>query len=274
MSVFIGFPLNLPYYILHSLFKMSNVIKKGPKHVSHSLFHRGLVRMLIDNELLKSGRSWDEFVESNGFSLFCHCMFDNPDDCNKHRDPSSVPVPSPRKYMLSPGRISPETCKVSMDKPVKGAHTPLGSKRVRTASSLSPITPPNNTDKIHGHGRDRPKAKLAARFTRSMAKGNYVKTPVSNSSRIETVVIDDEPENPSLPVNVQSVEREFDVNLYHDNPPAVDKAVRVDPVIGHTTKEKHVDSGSPGSYCFDGMMHPLFINFFLDKVHRMEDRMK
>ena len=58
MSIFIGFPLNLPYYLLHSLFKMSNAIKKGPKHVSHSLFHHGLVRMLIDNELLKSG-SWD-----------------------------------------------------------------------------------------------------------------------------------------------------------------------------------------------------------------------
>ena len=57
MSIFIGFPLNLPYYLLHSLFKMYISIKKCPKHVSHSLFHHGLVRMLIDNELLKSGRS-------------------------------------------------------------------------------------------------------------------------------------------------------------------------------------------------------------------------
>ena len=57
MATFIGFPINLPYYLLHSLFKMSNAIKKGPKHVSHSLFHHGLVRMLIKNELMKSGRS-------------------------------------------------------------------------------------------------------------------------------------------------------------------------------------------------------------------------
>ena len=45
MSAFIGFPLNLPYYLLQSLFKMSASIKKGPKNVSHSLFHHGLVHM-------------------------------------------------------------------------------------------------------------------------------------------------------------------------------------------------------------------------------------
>ena len=70
MSAFIGFPLNLPYYLLQILFKMSASIKKGPKNVSHSLFHHGLVRMLIDKEMSKSNWSWDEFIESNGFSPF------------------------------------------------------------------------------------------------------------------------------------------------------------------------------------------------------------
>ena len=72
MSVFIGFPLNLPYYLAHSLSKMSSAIRKGPKHISHSLFHHGVVRMLIERELSKVDRSWDEFIESNGFSAFCH----------------------------------------------------------------------------------------------------------------------------------------------------------------------------------------------------------
>ena len=90
MSAFIGFPLNLLYYLLQSLFKMSAAIKKGPKNVSHSLFHHGLVHMLIDKELSKSNRSWEEFVESNGFSSFCHCQFDNPKECNKHKEPSLV----------------------------------------------------------------------------------------------------------------------------------------------------------------------------------------
>ena len=84
MSVFIGFPLNLPYYLVHSLSKMSSAIKKGPKHISHSLFHHGLVRMLIERELSKSERSWDEFIESNGFSAFFHYQFDCPEECIRH----------------------------------------------------------------------------------------------------------------------------------------------------------------------------------------------
>jgi len=110
------------------------------------------------------------------------------------------------------------------------------------------------------------------RFTRSMAKGKSVKTPVSDSAHIETVVIDDEAEDPSLPVNDQSVKHEFNLNHDYDTPPAIDKEIQVDPVIGHPTKEKHVKSSSPGSYGIDGMMHPLFVNCLLDKIHRMEER--
>ena len=73
--------------------KMSSAIKKGPKHVSHSLFHHGLVRMLIDKEFSNSNWSWDEFVESNGFLAFYHCQFDNPEDCNRNQDPNHVSVP-------------------------------------------------------------------------------------------------------------------------------------------------------------------------------------
>ena len=85
--------------------------------------------------------------------------------------------------------------------------------------------PQNNTDKTGNHGRDRPKAKLVGRFTRSMTKGQSVKTPVSDSTHTETVVIDDEGEDPRLPVNDQSVEHEFDLNHDHDNPPATDKEI-------------------------------------------------
>ena len=52
---------------------MSSAIKKGSKNISHSLFHDGLVRMLLEKELSKHNRSWDDFIESNGFLAFCHC---------------------------------------------------------------------------------------------------------------------------------------------------------------------------------------------------------
>ena len=152
MSEFIGFPLNLPYYLLQSLFKMSASIKRGPKNVSHSLFHHGLVRMLIDKELQKSNRSWDEFVESNGFSSFCHCQFENPEDCNKHKGPSPASVPSSCKPLSNPGRMIPEPCKDPVSNPPRSVDTPLVSKRVRRSASLSPITPQKNTDKMCNRG--------------------------------------------------------------------------------------------------------------------------
>ena len=127
---------------------MSNAIKKGPKHVSHSLFHHGLVRMLIDHELLKSGRSWEQFVESNGFSSFCHCMFDSPEDCSKHRDSGSAPFFSSLKYPSNPSRKGSEPCKQPMSNPVNSTHTPIGHGCMKKISSLSPVTPPISTDKI------------------------------------------------------------------------------------------------------------------------------
>ena len=48
MAVFIGFPLNLPHYLVQSMSKMFSAIKKGPKNISHSLFHHSLVRILIE----------------------------------------------------------------------------------------------------------------------------------------------------------------------------------------------------------------------------------
>ena len=72
MAVFLGFPINMPYYLVQSLTKMSSAMKKGPRNISHSLFHHGLVRMLIERELSKQNRSWDEFLESNGFLAFYH----------------------------------------------------------------------------------------------------------------------------------------------------------------------------------------------------------
>ena len=84
MAVFISFPLNFPHYLVRSLSKMSSAIKKGSKNISHNLFHHGLVRMLIERELSKHNRSWDEFIESNGFLAFCHCQFDCPEECGSH----------------------------------------------------------------------------------------------------------------------------------------------------------------------------------------------
>ena len=53
VTVFLGQPINLPHYLVQSMTKMSVAIKKGPKNIGWSLFHHGLVRMLVEKELSK-----------------------------------------------------------------------------------------------------------------------------------------------------------------------------------------------------------------------------
>ena len=87
MAVFIGFPLNLTHYLVQSMTKMSSAIKKGPKNIGRSLFHHGLVRILVERGLSKQNRSWDDFLEQNGFLAFFPCQFDCPEECVRPQEP-------------------------------------------------------------------------------------------------------------------------------------------------------------------------------------------
>ena len=85
-----------------------------------------------------------------------------------------------------------------------------------------------------------------------MAKGNTVKTPVTDNVQVETVVLDDEEMNLPLPVNDNIVQPEFVPNLVDESPPAigkdipvVDKDVRGDSVIDSLAKEKHMGTSPP-----------------------------
>ena len=138
MAMFISFPLNLTHYLVQSMFKMSSAIKKGSKNLSHSLFHHGLVRILIERELSKQNRSWDEFIESNGFLAFCHCQFDCPEECLRHQEPGQALASPVRKPVSNPdGRVSPSVCDQSISTPVSILGTPMTSKHMRKSSNLS-----------------------------------------------------------------------------------------------------------------------------------------
>ena len=304
MAAFIGFPINLPYYLLHSLFKMSNAIKKGPKHVSHSLFHHGLVRMLIENELMKSGRSWEQFIEANGFSGFCHCMFDSPDDCNKHRVSGSTPL---SKSTLNPKSAKPSQAPVCNSK--DDSQASLQSRRVKKSPTLSPVTPSNSSDKDGNRRGNLPKSKLGRRLTRSMLKAKVAQNRVNDKLPVETIVIDDEEnvtrppvnddvvhcefvanlaeqsnpaivedifETPSLSVEVQPVEPGVGVTFDGDSPPSVDKKVQevqADCTIDSVEKEKFVKTTSDVPRVIGETFQPLFISCLLDRVRRMEEKM-
>ena len=65
LMVFMGFELNMPHYLHRSLFKMAKKYKRNQAHTS--LFHVGLIKMLVVSELGLRRDSWQNFLNRNGF---------------------------------------------------------------------------------------------------------------------------------------------------------------------------------------------------------------
>jgi hypothetical protein len=61
--------MNIPYYLLRSIGKMSDRIQAKSKDVDSSLFHSGLIRILVSEELGKKDISWEIFVVTSHFKL-------------------------------------------------------------------------------------------------------------------------------------------------------------------------------------------------------------
>jgi hypothetical protein len=62
---FIDFPLNMPYFLLRSLYKMGKWFKR--QRSDSSLFHHGLIKIILVHQLQLQNDCWDAFVLRNGF---------------------------------------------------------------------------------------------------------------------------------------------------------------------------------------------------------------
>jgi hypothetical protein len=62
---FIGFQLNMPYYLWRSLYKMAKRYKR--QRLNSSLFHHGLIKILLVHQLKLQNDDWNAFLTRNGF---------------------------------------------------------------------------------------------------------------------------------------------------------------------------------------------------------------
>jgi hypothetical protein len=67
LMVFVGFKLNMPFFLLKSLTKMEKFYQRDHLRSERNLFHHGLIRILIENHLSHINDSWDEFIKRNDF---------------------------------------------------------------------------------------------------------------------------------------------------------------------------------------------------------------
>jgi hypothetical protein len=92
LIVFMGFELSLPHYLHRSLFKMSKKYKKS--QADTSLFHVGLIKILVVYELGLRRDSWPDFLNRNGFEE------SNPSPIDKPVVSESRSIPIPYSVLL------------------------------------------------------------------------------------------------------------------------------------------------------------------------------
>jgi hypothetical protein len=96
LMVFMGFELSLPHYLHRSLFKMAKKYKKS--QADTSLFHVGLIKILVVYELGLRRDSWPDFLNHNGFEESDPSPIDKPvvSESKSIPIPYSVLLPKPK----------------------------------------------------------------------------------------------------------------------------------------------------------------------------------
>jgi len=59
--------INLPYFLFSSLKKMCAIVQRNPRNVEAHLYHHGLVKMLVEEQLKEKQDTWDRFLIRNHF---------------------------------------------------------------------------------------------------------------------------------------------------------------------------------------------------------------
>jgi hypothetical protein len=117
LMLFLGFKLNMPFYLLMSLYKMSKCYKKQSLNPLSSLFHHGLIRILLVSHLSQIGDTWESFLSRNNFS--------QPE--STVNSPLNVNPNSDNPVTESQGFDSHNDCEIN--EPISVAlQTPLGKK--------------------------------------------------------------------------------------------------------------------------------------------------
>jgi hypothetical protein len=121
LMVFMGFELSMPHYLHRSLFKMAKKYKRS--QADTSLFHVGLIKMLVVYELGIRRDSWHNFLNRNVFEESNPLQVDKP-MVSKSK---STPVPY-NVFLPEPKPDSPLNSHMAVTKVAKPINTKARAK--------------------------------------------------------------------------------------------------------------------------------------------------
>jgi hypothetical protein len=150
LMVFMGFEISMPYYLHRSLFKMAKKYKRS--QADTSLFHVGLIKMLIVYELGLRRDSWHNFPNRNGFEESNPPQVDKPivSESKSTPVPYSVflPEPKPDSPLNSPMAVTKVAKLTTTKARAKTAARNKKNARMISRMERNKSKPPAKTDPI------------------------------------------------------------------------------------------------------------------------------
>jgi hypothetical protein len=141
LMVFMGFELNMPYYLHRSIFKMAKRYKRN--QADTSLFHVGLIKMLVVSELGLRRDSWQNFLNRNGFEESNPPPVDKPMVSGDETTPVPysvlLPTPEPDSPMAETKAVKPITSKARAKNTVKSKRNARMISRMERNKSKPPV---------------------------------------------------------------------------------------------------------------------------------------
>ena len=93
--------INLPYFLLSSLRKMCSIVQRNPRNIEPHLYHHGLVKILVEEQLKAKRDTWDRFLVRNHFQEVGEASGGSPQVPKKSR--------RRRREEITPEIVVPET---------------------------------------------------------------------------------------------------------------------------------------------------------------------
>jgi hypothetical protein len=180
---FIGYLVNMPFYFQRSLYKMSKRFKK--EKADSSLFHHGLIKLIVVYHLSLHGDSWESFVARNGFEDTNPIQVDKPVVSEVKAGP---PMPF---HILLP------TPKLSVDPPIDLPD--IGTEKAEAIKKPVSKKPKENPT---ANAKGKKNARLISRMARTKPKPSAKSKPIilseDSDSDIERFLADEYPYSQGL----------------------------------------------------------------------------
>jgi hypothetical protein len=157
LMIFMGYSLNMPFYFHRSLYKMSKRFKR--QQADSSLFHYGLIKLIVVYHLGLHGDSWSAFVARNGFE-----------------DPNPVQVDKP---MVSETKAEPPMpFHVLLPKPSADPGIDLPNAVIEKVETINIPVSKKPKAKPTANAKGKKNARLISRMARNKPKPSAESKPI------------------------------------------------------------------------------------------------